>query len=107
MSKVVERVARAMALRDRGGDYWDLMPDGYSSCGEDGLFKGNYLAMAHAAIEDMIEPTEAMVERVARAICRARICGPKDHLDEQENNNWRSFEIEAKAGIAAVLKDGS
>lgn len=43
-----------------------------------------------------------VVERVARAICRAGICGPKDHLDEQEDRNWRKFELEARAAIAAM-----
>ena len=43
-----------------------------------------------------------IVERVARAICRAGICGPKDHLDEQEDRSWRKFELEARAAIAAM-----
>jgi hypothetical protein len=43
-----------------------------------------------------------MVERVARAICRAGICGPRSHLDQQENENWRSFKIEARAAISAM-----
>lgn len=43
-----------------------------------------------------------MIERVARAICRAGICGPKDHLDEQENANWRKFVLEARAAIEAM-----
>lgn len=44
-----------------------------------------------------------MVERVARAICRAGICGPRDHLDQQENANWRKFTLEARAAIEAML----
>lgn len=43
-----------------------------------------------------------MIEKVARAICRAGICGPRSHLDEQENLHWRSFEIQAKASIEAL-----
>lgn len=43
-----------------------------------------------------------MIERVARAICRAGICGPRDHLNEQEDRNWRKFELEARAAIAAM-----
>lgn len=46
--------------------------------------------------------TESMIERVARAICRAGITGPKDHLNEQENSNWRKFESEARAAIEAM-----
>lgn len=42
-----------------------------------------------------------VIEKVARAICRAGICGPRSHLDEQENLHWRKFELEAKAAIAA------
>lgn len=44
----------------------------------------------------------SMIERVARAICRAGISGPKDHLDEQENRNWRKFVPEARAAIKAM-----
>lgn len=43
-----------------------------------------------------------MLERVARAICRGGMTGPKDHLDEQENSNWRMFVVEARAAIAAM-----
>lgn len=43
-----------------------------------------------------------MIERVARAICRAGMSGPKDHLNKQENLNWRKFEIEARAAIEAM-----
>lgn len=43
-----------------------------------------------------------MIERVARAICRSGICGPREHLDEQENLNWRKFELEARAAIEAM-----
>lgn len=46
--------------------------------------------------------TQEQIEKVARAICRAGICGPKSHLDEQEERNWRKFELEAKAAIQAM-----
>jgi predicted ArsR family transcriptional regulator len=57
---MIERVARAMARQDRGSDRWDLIPDGYSSYGEDGLFKGEYIDIARAAIEAMREPSKEM-----------------------------------------------
>ena len=41
--------------------------------------------------------TQEMVEVVARAIC-----GPKKHLDLQENRCWLNFEIEAKAALTAI-----
>lgn len=43
-----------------------------------------------------------MVERVARAICRAGICGPRAHLDEQEDLHWRRYVPEARAAIEAM-----
>lgn len=43
-----------------------------------------------------------MIERVARAICRAGICGPRAHLDEQESLHWRKFQPEARAAIKAM-----
>lgn len=46
-----------------------------------------------------------IIEKMARKICRAGICGPRQHLDEQENNHWRKFELEAKAALACVLEE--
>lgn len=46
--------------------------------------------------------TDNMVERVARAICRAGICGPRDHIEAEVNRNWRKFVLEARAAIAAM-----
>ena len=48
---------------------------------------------------------ERMIEAGARAICRAGICGPKSHLDEQEDLHWRNFELEAKACLEAALAE--
>lgn len=46
--------------------------------------------------------TDNMVERVARAICRAGICGPRDHIEAEVNRNWRKFVLEARAAISAM-----
>lgn len=43
-----------------------------------------------------------MIERVARAICRAGICGPRAHIEEQVNLHWRKFELEARAALSAL-----
>jgi hypothetical protein len=43
-----------------------------------------------------------MVEVVAKAICRAGICGPRVHVDEQVSLHWRKFELEAHAAIDAI-----
>lgn len=61
MSEMVERVARAMAVKDKGDDHWDVMSedgDGYGYVG-----KNEYREMARAAILAMREPTEGMVQR--------------------------------------------
>ncbi len=51
--------------------------------------------------------TESMIERVARAICRAN-CGPRMQRDEpdrvecQVENGWSLWEDEARAAIEAM-----
>lgn len=60
MSEMVERVARAMAVKDKGDDHWDVMSedgDGYGYVG-----KNEYRAMAQAGIVSMREPTEPMLQ---------------------------------------------
>lgn len=47
-----------------------------------------------------------MIERMARAICRAGICGPRDHIEEQVNLHWRKFELEARAALSALEAAG-
>lgn len=50
MSGMVERVARAMSVKDKGDDHWDVMSedgDGYGYVG-----RNEYRAMARAAIEE-------------------------------------------------------
>ena len=49
----------------------------------------------------MNEPSKERIERAARAICRAGICGPKEHLDEQEATHWRRFVLESEATLTA------
>lgn len=75
-----------------------------SECGGSGYINNILKYEALAALDQVQKPldSEALIERVARAICRAGICGPRSHLDEQEEINWRKFEIEAKAAIAAL-----
>lgn len=41
-------------------------------------------------------------EAMARTICRAGICGPGDHLDEQERIHWRKYEMEANAVLNLI-----
>lgn len=48
----------------------------------------------------------SLVEKVARSICRAGICGPRSHLDEQEEIHWRKYELEAKAAIKTLAASG-
>lgn len=53
MTDMTETVAKAMAVADKGGDYWDVMSedgDGYGYMG-----KNEYLVMARAAIAAMFE----------------------------------------------------
>ena len=60
VNEMIERVARAMSVKDKGGDYWDFMSedgDGYGYVG-----KNEYRVMARAAIEAMRKPTEAMLD---------------------------------------------
>lgn len=45
---------------------------------------------------------EQLKELLARAICRGGICGPRAHLDKQEETNWRTFAPEAQAVIKAL-----
>lgn len=59
MSEMVEKVARAMALKDKGADHWDIMSDDGDGCGYVG--RNEYLAMARAAIGAMREPTEVLL----------------------------------------------
>jgi hypothetical protein len=96
MSEMIERVARAMALKDRGSDQWDSMADGHSQYGEDGLFKADYLDLARAAIEAMREPTEAMKDIIEG---NAYIQGGLDDCNKHDipHHSWHLM-IEAALG---------
>lgn len=59
MSEMVEMMARAMSVADKGDDLWDVMSEDGDGCGYVG--KNEYRAMARAGIEAMRKPTEAMV----------------------------------------------
>jgi hypothetical protein len=80
---MIERVARAMAIKDKGDDMWGVMSedgDGYGYVG-----KNEYRAMARAAIEAMREPTEGMVEaaRLERDLTYTTTrCIFRDMIDE-------------------------
>lgn len=97
MSEMVERVARAMAIVDKGDDMWDIVSedgDGYGYVG-----KNEYRAMARAAIAAMREPTAAMVREGGQAIW--------EDVDEasrrkpRPDDNWP--QDEAKAAWSAML----
>jgi hypothetical protein len=93
MSEMVERVARAMAVVDKGDDMWDVVSDDGDGYGYVG--KNEYRAMARAAIEAMREPTEAMIRRLSECDLT---CGYGDVFfiaDESAKDAWKATIDEA------------
>jgi hypothetical protein len=60
---MVERVAAALSVKDRGQDLWSDITEGHASHADDGNHKDDYRDLARAAIKELREPTDAMIVR--------------------------------------------
>lgn len=114
MSEVVETVARAMSIEDKGVDHWDVMSedgDGYGYVG-----KNEYRAMARAGIAALRAATvidlcasilgnDETIERVARTMCRSSYDGREvwDVIGPMKQNAFRRDVRQVMAAMLEVL----
>lgn len=67
--KMIEKVARIIAVKSTNGLSWDRIPD---------QFKNEFIEQARAAIEAMREPTKRMLEPVTNADGFFKLSDPKE-----------------------------
>jgi len=118
---MTETLGRAKLLQGtvypilRGWDFNDLGSRLIAHVGVGSMFSDILVAEFNAFAEDVTdavlkaltrEPSEADVERVARAICARQVdyCGPHDNrtLAERIEEEWGVWLPEARAAIAAL-----
>ena len=89
MSEMIDRIARAMATANSGGDYWDEKSE--DGDGRGYLGKNEYRMMAVASIDMIREPTDAMIN-AAMAPYRHEIDEKmRAAFDETIRGYWRSM----------------